>query len=407
MKRRFAWLGVMGLLLTACDDVQIRESETGYRGAARVNPYLAAERFLEHEDVGFETETSPAWPHLDYSVAMVVMPSSELESDGMVRSVEEWVKEGGHFVCLVDGGESTINDWSSHSPQQTWPEAFQSWIKRLGLKAQDGTAYSAKPAGTLVPKPTPAGATPSPTPSPTNQLSPKKSGDVHEVKIGDETFLVELPGEARLVAEKGTKVEVATGGTDPRVLVLKRGDGYITFLSQARPLRNRFLDRYDHASFLHTLASWARDGRIIFVRGAGMSFWAMVWKHGWPVVIGLFVVLLLWLWKHMTRFGPVVQAEGGDDPRAYLGHLESVGGYAWRMDHGGELLTLLRTDAMERYLSWQRRSGAWDADVFEVIAQRAGCSREDAMRAMTAMPTRDAGQFTRMVAILQQVRWKL
>ena len=63
MKLSFAWLGLLSLLLTACDQVEmeIHENETGYRGAARVNPYLAADMKWNLCLHGRTSMTIPPW----------------------------------------------------------------------------------------------------------------------------------------------------------------------------------------------------------------------------------------------------------------------------------------------------------------------------------------------------------
>jgi hypothetical protein len=56
---RVAWFLIAALLLAGCNSGPTRDREIGYKGKARLDAYLAAERFLERYD--YTVESKP-WP---------------------------------------------------------------------------------------------------------------------------------------------------------------------------------------------------------------------------------------------------------------------------------------------------------------------------------------------------------
>jgi hypothetical protein len=182
------------------------------------------------------------------------------------------------------------------------------------------------------------------------------------------------------------------------------GGGRLTVVADARPFRNRYIGDYEHASLLAYLAELSPDhGSIHFIRNASLSFWALLWERAWAFVVGLLALTAFWLWKNLPRFGPLDSKEAAGTLRAYDLHLEALGDFHWRLDRGEGLLRPLRQSLLERAHRLALASGRADLDVFELMAGRAGISRERAERAMTFERARDAGSFTRLVADLQQL----
>ena len=93
---------VLSLLLAGCSGYTTRTRETGYKGKARIDAYLAATRFLQRHD--YEVINKPGWPKLS-DVSMLIVPASVLSTDAYVREVKEWVADGGHLLCLVERAE--------------------------------------------------------------------------------------------------------------------------------------------------------------------------------------------------------------------------------------------------------------------------------------------------------------
>lgn len=363
------WLaGILPLVLVACDYVE-ETRDVGHKGRARVNPYLAAERLLGELD--HEVVNKPGWPAFDGEEAMVLMPVSVLGAEGYVRDLEEWTRWGGHTVIFLEGGEAYLNDWDEFAGwrnfgdlQETEDNPFMDWAERAGLTIT-GSAWDEDG----------------------KSLTEKVTLDGEEFEVSIET--------AR---------SIEWNGKDSPVVSVPYQEGRLTVVADAGPFRNRYIGDYEHASLLARLAELSPCyGTVSFVRNASLSFWALLWKQGWAALVSLLLLVGFWLWKNLPRFGPLDSIESEGVLRAYDHHLESLGDFHWRLDRGEGLLRPLRESLIERAHRLAISSGRPDADIFDLMAERAAIPRDRAERAMTFERARDAGGFTRLVADLQKL----
>ncbi len=356
-------------LLAGCNGGSTtRKRETGYKGKARLDAYLAAGRFLEKN--GYTVESKPGWPGLEEDVAVVIVPASVITTKSYARELEEWVSNGGHLLCLVEHAESYRDDWSRfprgfmESETNTLvPDPLAELFGKAGVEVERGDKIEAKRL--------------------------RRDGSRYEV-LAESLTGVKVDGKKRLLM----------GWTE-------YGEGLITVMVDARPFRNRYIGDHDHAALLLAIVEASPyEGTVVIVRDAALSLWALLWKHGWPALAGLFAVTVFWLWKNMPRFGPLRREDPPSKLRDYDHHLEALGDFQWRLDKGASLLRPLRESVLDRA---QRLAavGHRDGDLFEWIAQRAGVTRERAQRAMTHEHPGDATAFTRVLADLQKIHLSL
>jgi hypothetical protein len=62
-------------------------------GKARLNPYLAAEKYLDQQ--GWDVESSRTWSNYDDETQMIILPGSFLQTKGIAMRVLDWVNQGG------------------------------------------------------------------------------------------------------------------------------------------------------------------------------------------------------------------------------------------------------------------------------------------------------------------------
>lgn len=359
---------LMCLLLAACGDYTIEHRDTGYRGKAKLDAYLAAARFLE--DFGYDVVSKPGWPKLDQDATMLIVPAEVISTEAYKREVDRWVSEGGHLLCLVEWGESYHDEWRggggfSGEEDEVVPKALGDWLKDAGLEVG------------------------------------KHAGDklkAERLRVGGKRY--------EIFAE--SSVGISEGGDSQRIFSqVEYGQGLITVMADARPFRNRHIGDYDHASLLLSLAEASPyKGTVVIVRDAGISLWTLVWGRGWPVVLGLIAMTLFWLWKNMPSFGPQRREQERSTVRDYDHHLEALGDFQWRLDKGAAMLRPLRDSVLERAQRMASTSHH-GADLFEWIAQRASMTRERAERAMTNDRPADPASFTRVLADLQKIHLSL
>ncbi len=359
------WL-LLCLMLAGCGGSHTtRTEETGYKGKAKLDAYLAAARFLERMD--YTVINKPGWPDLD-EVAVMLVPASVLSTDAYVREVKSWVAGGGHLICLVENAESFHDDWRRSGSfrylpdDEAVPASLGAWLKEEGLTFSN--------AGGPV--------------------------EAKRLQAGGERY--EVFAESSVGVQIGNRARRALAQAEV-------GEGLVTVMTDARPFRNRYIGDHDHAALLLALVEMSPYwGDIAIIRDGGLSLWTMLWRHGWPALVGLLAVTVFWLWKNMPRFGPLRREEEPTSQRDYDHHLEALGDFQWRLDKGAAMLRPLRDSVLERAL---RLGGQHHGDVFEWLAQRAGITRERAERAMIHERPPDATSFSRVVADLQQLHLSL
>ncbi|MEI6175964.1 MAG: DUF4350 domain-containing protein [Verrucomicrobiota bacterium] len=359
MKR---WLLILlpALFLTACEYKE-EEREIGYKGKARINPWLAVERYATH--TGRQVQPVIAWTPPESKDAVWIIPASILGNESYTRRMESWVKSRGHLILLVEHADSETNDWSGYAMPPDLKPALFSMLERAGIKLDKIGASGETTADTI--------------------------------KFEEEEYKV----NAKSVATVATKNEKA-GVFASRAV----GNGKISVITDGRIFRNRWISDNEHAELLQALIDATDNGgRIGIMRGSGLSLWGLIVEYLPHVLLGLGVWMLLWLWKNLSRFGPIEPATAPPVLRGYEHHLEALGDFQWRLDHGAALLAPLRGQIVEIGQRTSVRSGCRDDDFFQFLADRAGLTRERVFRALAEQKPADAAILTRTTVDLQQL----
>jgi hypothetical protein len=359
--KKLMLMAAASLALTACEYEEVKR-ETGYKGRARVNPWLAAERFTA--TMGKDTRSVISWTAPEWHEAVWMMPAASLSNESYTRRMEKWVRDGGHLILLVEHADAEINDWSKYSPTPELRPALLGMLKRSAIHLNESGASGA-------------------------DTKPK------EIEFDSVAYKVEAESTA----------SVAVRGDKPGVFATEEvGDGRITVLTDGRLFRNRWISDNDHAALLEALIyATEDDGTVGFMRGSGLSLWKMLLDHLWPVLVALGVWLPVWLWKNLTRFGPLESAVAPSELRGYEHHLEALGDFQWRQDRATSLLAPLREQVVELGQRTSVRAGRRDDDFFHFLAERAGIPRERVFRALAEAAPADPAILTRTTADLQQL----
>ncbi|WP_338287394.1 DUF4350 domain-containing protein [Luteolibacter sp. LG18] len=365
--RNLILLLAMAVALTTCTPAKYHEEERGYKGAAEIDPWLGAERFLG--SYGHEVSLITSWHPPEPDEAVWFVPAHVIANETFARQLDNWMRNGGHLVCLVDYS-TAASDWDLYSNAHIDP-AFEKLLGWHGFSIESDSSW--------IP------------PSPKSPVKPPVSVQFRGKKY--ETG-----------ADSGWNVSVlnATSGEFATAVV---GQGRMTVVCDARLFRNRWIDEKQHAELLKALTDAApARGSIVFVRAATLSLWKLLWDRAWAVVLGGAIVLAFWLWKNLPRFGPLEAAEAPSPMRGYDHHLEALGDFQWRLDKAATMLGPIREEIIEKAHRLLVRIGRQDADIFQVLAERAGISRERAHRSLAEPAPADAAVFTRTVADLQAIR---
>jgi len=382
-------LMIIALVLISCrGQGRWEESEYihGFKGKARVNPYLAAERFLNES--GIPAESGRFWGADMERYQTVVVPASFLSTNGLVNQILDWVSEGRNLIILLNGGESWVDDFNEHDFTAFSDAGFPSLsylLEECAIERRDED-FEEKVID--------------------EEAEGHLASEWHEAQISweldDESYhyRVEFEGDEGLVSSWGESWEHEKEGS--RMVTVGYGAGSVMVLAHARPFRNAYIDRADHAAFLESVVQWNGTGEVMFLYGTGSSFFTMLWNHGRLAVIAFLVLLLVWLWMKIPRFGPVLN-DSVTLKREYGEHLTSAARFLWRQKKLGHYIQPLRDEILEKKPENQNQ----EVDFYEYLSQEHNLKLEDVQEAMSAANIKDASHLLRVTKTLQILTQKL
>ena len=356
---------------------KIRDEPIGYRGEARVNPYLAAETYLSEK--GYDVESSRTWSNYRYETDVIIMPGSFLETKGMGIRGLEWIENPGTLILTVEGGEPDRNDFTDLSTGFGFfdEEEFLGLdylFETLGVEVNElplseGPEEEVAEVGHLA--------------RPWEVVRTKDSFGGHEL---------EFEGGVSLSAQVGYNW-TRERGERSRMVSVGFGAGEVIVLAHARPFRNPYLSRADHADFLEYIADNYAVGNIVFLYGSSTSFFGLVWKEGHMAVVAGLILLAAWLWMRIPRFGPILQ-DNAIQRRPYGESLKASARFLWR---GGQLEVLLRP--LRARLEKENQGDP--TTLYDRLAEESGLDREEVAEALTINPPKDPGHILKVVQKLQ------
>ncbi len=381
---RFSYV-ILAFLLTACQPSdqreKIGEKPTGYVGEARLNPYLAAELYLKEK--GWSAKSSRTWLNYDWETSVIFMPVSFLQSKGMGIRALSWVDEGGTLILTVEGGERERNDFRTSSAGAGVPlegefSGMDYLFEELGIELWDSD-WSEFTDGEV-----------------------EEDGHLgrswHLTKIdgqfGFGSFHLEQEGDVGLSVKNGWSWDFEDEGAS-RVVGAGYGSGEVMVMAHARPLRSAYLARADHAEFLEMIAEHYGTGEMVFLYGSGSSFFGLIWKEGWMVVVAGGFLLLFWLWKRIPRFGPMLN-DSFKKPKPYGESLKASARFLWRRGQIEHYLRPLRSRI-------ERENEGDPETLYDRLAESSDLSREDVAQALTIQPNKDPGHVLKVVQKLQSL----
>lgn len=336
------------------------EDETinlGYKGEARINPFLATQQLLEK--FGHDCERKGSLKKLPNHYESVIFVSAETGiSKHQADQLLQWASNGGHVVYLLSGSGS-YNDWGFMSSlsvlnyagsEEPDPVLEELDVQITGLKDlfNDKKKLRRKLRGEQV---EPEEDTPTTeekkdekadAEEEEEEKSPLKAEDINvqqdEIRLKSQTYQVDFPSFIKLTIKRPLRMgEYQSGSRDTTSMFsLKRGLGRVSLVAHARPLRNRYLDEKDHASWLLALVGEPPQS-VYFFTSAQKGFMDLLWERAWMPLIGLGLVTLIWLWINIPRFGPLKRVEL-HETKHFVEHIGALGQFFYRMDRPDILL---------------------------------------------------------------------
>ncbi|WP_049631967.1 DUF4350 domain-containing protein [Cellvibrio sp. pealriver] len=184
------------------------------------------------------------------------------------------------------------------------------------------------------------------------------------------------------------------------------GQGGITITSDNFIWANKRIDCRDHAFALWRLVN--PDGRVWFVVNQDApSLAAIIWRNASYGVIAALLALVFWLWAKSQRFGPVFTLEKAGR-RNLAEHIYAGAMLLWRQQQHPQLLTLLRSDILERIEQQHPNLSQPQGDErIEFLHQLTGLAPGAIKHALFADNLQHPQEFATAIAHLQTIRKQL
>jgi len=371
----------------------------GYKGEAKLNPYLVAERFLKKVSYN-KTSVRTGFVKYESRLGMVISPATTLNSDVVTDKMLNWVANGGVYVCLLERGEKGYTDIGEQCEHETamWIDVETPELNYL-LDKMDVELVN-DPSGKTTGGESYRG-------DPTNPIVLGKelplALDV-DVNLGGDTYQMKLGGTKamKLKRKLGYYDYYDEPGADGshRFLGLEYGQGRIYFITDARAFRNPYLGMADHASVLEAMADDSY-GDIVFSFNKRRGFWALMGNYAGPALLGIFLLLVFWLWKNMPRFGPLLEVSEGHD-RDYLESVRNTGHFLWNHRRYDALLQPLRKEIYKRSGMFNEHGEA-SASLVENLSETSGVPEDEVLEALSRDENIDGQTMVKMTKNLQTI----
>jgi hypothetical protein len=369
---------------------------SGLSGKARSDPYLAFKRLLaasgmRYDEVAPTTAPDDAFATLPRGGSLILLPRREvLMSTTRIDTLMQWVSSGGH---LIVGAEPVVR----RDPLLNFLGFAPEWMR-------------------------------APTPSQGGRPS------AQALSVTARHVELRLPGSKRALAiEMSTPIVLKdlrnqaewragdAGGT--RLLLMRRGAGRITVAADlgwityrgtagnADPARQpNHIGKADNAEVI--IALLRLDGRAptagvrILGGRSELSLWRWLEANAWTALASLGLLIALWLWRVVPRFGPLAPAEDVAELRL-ASHLEASGRFYRRHLPIEEIHQGLRRAFLARLA--ERRPGIaarGPAERNAELARLAGVNPQAVARALDA-PAQSVGDFVRGSITLKRLEQAL
>jgi len=327
VKRRIFWISFLILALAvllgawlSTHLVQMPVDEWTPPGKeARLNPYLALERFM----------TAMGRPLIRGSAASLdeLPPGGVLLLDSHRRAqlsvarrtrLLAWVEQGGYLIVSPEG--PGVED------------PLLAFFKvNCNCQAEDEKPQAAGSGG--------------------NKAAPPES------------ISVSIPGAARPLAADFFYTRLRAGDIPPewragapkqsdQILHFRHGAGQVTMVGSLNNFfDNQHISHRDHAELLWTLLrNYQPDPArpvILITRLGGVTLWQWLGETAWTATLSGAALIALWLWAVIPRFGPI-RPEPPPGRRELREHLTAIGRYVWRVGGLAHWLEIARESCRAR-----------------------------------------------------------
>jgi len=388
---------LLGLFFLLFEHVE-EDVDTGFRGEARWNPLLAAERFLTGWGYEADTVLGKLDPPASDDHAVILVSPRLAPPTGLEDELLAWVAGGGHLVVTpVESIE--LSDPEEDNAEHDVVIRRDPFLEALGVAVlpHERPPAAEKPEAEESSGETEAEASSAPQ-------------TVVTVKVAEDYWPVEvaLPRPPRL---RATSAPEWASPTAQAAFLLRYvyGKGRITVLSDADFFDNQHIGEHDHARLLLQILEVGSDANSVSLvyRDLPPSLWGLLAEHAWEALGSALVLVVAWILFAGRRFGPLV-AEPVAQRRSLVEHVEATGEFFWHHGQGPALVEAVRQRLQARVAVAQP---AWsklpERELVERLAEASGQLPVPVDRALHGDVGLDPSEFVRTVRTLEDIRRSL
>jgi hypothetical protein len=410
---------------------------TGLQGAAREDPFLALRRLFKRSELRLEEPAVAATPatkfeNLPAGGTLLLGDRRQLVmAPERVKHIVEWVKAGGHLIVEAEypgRPDPLLAAFGLGRADLVRPKPAPK--AAAGKPAQSDGERDAERDGEDNNATSEAEKKSEPPAAPSAKSRRRRVAEIAEVHLpdGGRPLKVEFGAYQNLVVTRGTRgteglkadgLQLASDSLGLRLAIGTHGAGRVSALSNFDFLiyRGTFdekdvarqpthLGKYDHAEMVLRLVrlhpNHAQAALRLVWGNDDVSLWTWLADHAAFALASLALLLAVWLWHVVPRFGPLMP-DAAPAEQKLASHLEAVGRFYWKHMAPGEIYAKLRAAFVQRLA--ERRPGIAMRKAAErnaELAQLAGVRAEAVARALD-QPAHSVGELIRNAVLLQRL----
>jgi hypothetical protein len=316
-------LGLLGGLWFLKNFEQHSEAvRSGYSDAARRNPWLAAERFLQR--LGLQVESLSGREYLlsppPESGVLLVRDLGPSLPPARQQALLEWVAAGSHLIVSLTRLPAT-------------DEPNNALLAHLGVSLHELEL--------------------------SEQVDPAEPVRV-QLPGAEESIQVAFDPTRSLHLEDATADWQVPANSGYHLLHFRHGVGAITLLSDNRFFSNSEIDGLDHAFLLANLVQDAPRGWLLY-SSQMPSLPSLIWQYAPYACISFCLLILAWLWYLTERTGPMLLPLHVQR-RDLLEHLQAGAEFLWQHNRASGLQNRTRQQVEKHWLRRHPRLARLDLD---------------------------------------------
>ena len=404
--------GLVGLFFLLFEPVE-EMKDVGFRGPARLNRFLAAERLFTRLGVPAQSSFDD-WELPGPQATLLLLNPQRVMTEDRGSQILDWVAAGGNLVAVLPDAPSLDPLMVHFGIDAVEPEPLEEEEEEEEKAAAEAEAGEEKDGKDSKDAKDEKGAE--------GPIDPFADviGETVEVPLRDspaeKPFKVYVQGFRRLLPPESSPEEddglEVQAGTESGTFLLRYAyeSGQVTFVSNAGFLSNESLGKLDHGPFAWALVQGQAgppESILLVVRDEVPSLFTLLARHAWMVLVSGFFLMLAWLRLAGGRLGPVLP-DPPRDRRSLLEHVEATGDFLWQSGHAGELLQSTRQAFLRRV---EVRQPTWaklpPRELVHRLAAAAGLAAPAVDRALNGSVGDDPAAFTSTIQTLETLRRSL